>query len=93
MNCFPQSNQRPSRHLEASTLAPEPIVEDAFDADLMEQGWLDPRFNLPRHPERHLLRRPVAPPPLRRPVTLGELIEQLETIAAQLETDVKRQLK
>jgi segregation and condensation protein A len=53
----------------------------------MEQGWLDPRFNLPRHPERHLLRRPVAPPPLRRPVTLGELIEQLETIAEQLETD------
>ena len=73
--------------LEASTLPPEPMLEDAFDADLMEQGWLDPRFNLPRNPERHLLRRPVAPPPLRRPVTLGELIEQLETIAEQLETD------
>jgi segregation and condensation protein A len=73
--------------LEASTLPPDPVVEDAFDPDFMEQGWLDPRFNLPRHPERHLLRRPVAPPPLRRPVTLGELIEQLETIAEQLETD------
>jgi len=73
--------------LEASTLPPDPVVEDAFDPDFMEQGWLDPRFNLPHHPERHLLRRPVAPPPLRRPVTLGELIEQLETIAEQLETD------
>ena len=73
--------------LEASTLPPDPVVEDAFAPDFMEQGWLDPLFNLPRHPERHLLRRPVAPPPLRRQVTLGELIEQLETIAEQLETD------
>ena len=29
----------------------------------------------------------MAPPPLRRPVTLGELIEQLESIAGQLESD------
>ena len=29
----------------------------------------------------------MAPPPLRRPVTLGELIEQLESIAEQLESD------
>jgi segregation and condensation protein A len=40
---------------------------------------------LPRRPERHLLRRPVAPPPLQRPVTLGELIRQLEDIAERLE--------
>ena len=73
--------------LEASTFPPEPIVEDAFESEFMEQGWLDSSFSLPRHPERHLLRRPVAPPPLRRPVTLGELIEQLETIAEQLEED------
>ena len=51
--------------LETSMLPPPPEVEDHFD----EQGWLDPAFDLPRRPERHLQRRPVAPPPLRRPVT------------------------
>ena len=73
--------------LEASMLPPAPELEDHFDADFDEQGWLDPAFDLPRRPEKHLLRRPVAPPPLRRPVTLGELIEQLESIAEQLESD------
>jgi len=73
--------------LEAQTFPPEPELEDAFEEDYSEQGWLDPRFDLPHRPERHLLRRPVAPPPLRRPVTLGELIEQLETIAEQLESE------
>ena len=33
------------------------------------------------------MRRPVAPPPFRRPVTLGELINQLETIAESLKND------
>ena len=73
--------------LEAQTFPPEPLVEEGFEAELGDQGWLDQDFNLPRRPERHLERRPVAPPPLRRPVTLGELIEQLESIAEQLETD------
>ena len=73
--------------LEASTFPPQPDVEEMFEADFADQGWLDPSFNIPRHPERHLQRRPVAPPPLRRPVTLGELIEQLESIAEQLESD------
>ena len=73
--------------LEASILPPAPEIEEGFDAEFDEQGWLDPAFDLPRRPERHLQRRPVAPPPLRRPVTLGELIEQLESIAEQLESD------
>jgi len=73
--------------LEAQTFPPEPILEDGCDAELGDQGWLNPDFDLPRRPERHLLRRPAAPPPLRRPVTLGELIEQLESIAEQLESD------
>lgn len=73
--------------LETSVLPPAEEVEDHFEADFEEQGWLDPRFDLPHRPERHLQRRPVAPPPLRRPVTLGELIEQLESIAEQLESD------
>lgn len=37
---------------------------------------------LPRNLEQHLHRRAIAPPPERRQVTLNELIEQLETIAA-----------
>jgi segregation and condensation protein A len=77
--------------LEAQTFPPEPLLEEGFDAELAEQGWLDDSFALPKRPERHLRRRPVAPPPLRRPVTLGELIEQLESIAEQLETDELQQ--
>ena len=60
--------------LEAQTFPPEPLVEDdfSFDFDAEGQGWLlSPGVELPRRPERHLLRRPVAPPPLQRPVTLG----------------------
>ena len=77
--------------LEASILPPAAEIEEGFDAEFDEQGWLDPAFDLPRRPERHLQRRPVAPPPLRRPVTLGELIEQLESIAEQLESDELQQ--
>lgn len=77
--------------LEAETFPPEPLLEEGFELELAEQGWLDPSFVLPRRPERHLKRRPVAPPPLRRPVTLGELIEQLESIAEQLESDELQQ--
>ena len=72
--------------LEIQTFPPEP-VEVEFEPDYVDQAWLDPRFDLPRKPENHLLRRPVAPPPLKRPVTLGELIDQLESIAEQLESD------
>ncbi len=73
--------------LESEVFPPEPLLEEGFELELSEQGWLDSSFELPRKPERHLLRRPVAPPPLRRPVSLGELIEQLESIAEQLESD------
>ena len=76
--------------LEAQTFPPAPIEEDgfAFDVDADGQGWLlAPGVELPTRPERHLLRRPVAPPPLQRPVTLGELIRQLEEIAERLEQE------
>jgi segregation and condensation protein A len=75
--------------LEASTLPPEPVPEDEpWAEEAAEDGWgLDAALALPRRPERHLWRRPVAPPPLQRPVTLGELIRQLEDIAEQLERD------
>jgi segregation and condensation protein A len=76
--------------LEAATFPPEPIQEDSFGFDFDDdgQGWLmNPGLEIPRRPERHLWRRPVAPPPLQRPVTLGELIRQLEDIAERLEDD------
>jgi len=73
--------------LEASTFPPEPLFDDG------DEGSDDPDDGhaavviLPSRPERHLRRRPVAPPPLQRPVTLGELIRQLEDIAERLEND------
>ena len=73
--------------LEAEMFSVDMEVEDDSDFGLEEQGWLDESFQLPLRPERHLFRRPVAPPPFRRPVTLGELINQLETIAASLNND------
>ena len=79
--------------LEAATFPPEPLDPEniGFDFDADGQGWLmDPALALPRRPERHLWRRPVAPPPLQRPVTRGELIRQLEDIAERLEADAGR---
>jgi len=75
--------------LEAATFPPEAIVQEAFDFDDPGDGWGSEAngFSLPARPERHLQRRLVAPPPLQRPVTLGELIRQLEDIAEQLEAD------
>ena len=76
--------------LEAATFPPEPIQDESFGFDFDDdgQGWLmNPGLEIPRRPERHLWRRPVAPPPLQRPVTLGELIRQLEDIAEQIEDD------
>ncbi len=73
--------------LESETFPAESDFDEGFDEDFSEQGWLDPRLEMPQYPERHLFRRPVAPPPLRRPVSLGELIEQLESIAESIESD------
>ena len=73
--------------LEAEMFSFETEVEDDSGFDFGEQTWLDESFQLPLRPERHLFRRPVAPPPFRRPVTLGELINQLETIAESLKND------
>jgi segregation and condensation protein A len=41
-------------------------------------------IRLPLHLERHLRRRAAAPPPKRRPVTLQELIDQLQQMTTQL---------
>ena len=73
--------------LELETFPPEASLEDVFEFEPSGQGWLDSSFVIPLHPEQYLSRRPVAPPPLRRPVTLGELVEQLESIAEQIDSD------
>jgi segregation and condensation protein A len=74
--------------LESATFPPEPVAEAEFGFEEDDDGQLSlGALLLPRRPERHLQRRPVAPPPLQRPVTLGELIRQLEEIADQLERD------
>jgi len=79
--------------LEAATFPPPPPLDEGevFDFDADGQGWLmSAGFTLPSRPERHLWRRPVAPPPLQRPVTLGELIRQLEDIAERIESEELR---
>jgi segregation and condensation protein A len=76
--------------LEASTFPPQPVQEFELEFAESDAGWADGVPPLPLRPERHLRRRPVAPPPLQRPITLGELIRQLEEIASQLEQDQSR---
>lgn len=78
-----------ARILEQHILPPEPDGEDEDIFDDMgglEAGESSSMLSLPLHTEEHLKRRLVAAPPmLQRPVTLGELIQSLETMANQLE--------
>lgn len=61
-------------------------LEEPEDLDVIEAEESEAlaAARLPLHLERHLRRRRAAPPPKRRPVTLNELIEQLQQMAAQL---------
>ncbi len=54
-------------------------ADDFFDEDLDFSA-----DELPRNLEQHIHRRAVAPPPAKRQVTLSELIDQLEAIAAAM---------
>ena len=76
--------------LEAATFPPEPLLEDDFGPESGDWSAEPDAIVLPARPERHLIRRPVAPPLLQRPVTLGELIRQLEDIAERLEQEEGR---
>jgi segregation and condensation protein A len=70
-----------------------PLEPDGEELILGPEDDLETGAGLPTtllRPERQLLRRPVAPPPLQRPVSLGELIRQLEDIAERLEQDGPR---
>jgi segregation and condensation protein A len=71
--------------LEAATFPVDPLPEQDGFSEVAEEPYPSGVIQLPRRPELHLQRRPVAPPPLQRPVTLGELIAQLEDIAERLE--------
>lgn len=76
--------------LETSSFPLEAQGDDPLDGpeEALAPGGAVP--SMPLRPERQLLRRPVAPPPLQRPVSLGELIRQLEDIAARLEQEGPR---
>jgi segregation and condensation protein A len=73
--------------LKADSLTPPPVA--ALADDYMDDGFDDalPDNVLPMNLDRSLRRRAVAQPPVRRRVTLEELISQLEVIAAALEDD------
>jgi segregation and condensation protein A len=70
--------------LKADTLMDLEEPEDPEFKDVEEESDAPAGARLPLHLERHLRRRRAAPPPKRRPVTLNELIEQLQQMAAQL---------
>ena len=61
-----------------------PDFEDDYDID--DQNWIDQEFNMPKYPEKYLRRRSIAQPILKRTTTLGELVNQLESIAEIIET-------
>lgn len=64
--------------LDLEQAEPTPDLEETLEEDLGLPG-------LPIQLERHLQRRPVAPPPQRRPVSLAELIDHLKTMAVEME--------
>jgi len=71
--------------LKADTLERLEEIEEPEIEDFVEEDSDASRVTrLPQHLERHLYRRIAAPPPKRRPVTLSELIDQLQQMAAQL---------
>ncbi|HEY9610330.1 segregation/condensation protein A [Allocoleopsis sp.] len=70
--------------LKADTLMRLGEPEEPELTELQEDLDASNESRLPLHLERHLRRRRAAPPPKRRPVTLSELIEQLQQMATQL---------
>ncbi|MEM9541513.1 MAG: ScpA family protein [Cyanobacteria bacterium P01_E01_bin.42] len=71
--------------LKANTL--EQLAEEEEEEEEFFGEELDPRERaLPLRLEKHIRRRPAAPPLRRRRVTLKELIEQIQEMAAVLET-------
>ncbi|MCL1467996.1 segregation/condensation protein A [Argonema galeatum] len=74
--------------LKANTLEKLEFPEDDLDSQA-DEAWSDDDdwtgTGLPKNLERQLRRRPAAQPPSNRRVTLQELIEQLQLVAAAIE--------
>ncbi|MGB7441193.1 MAG: segregation/condensation protein A [Coleofasciculaceae cyanobacterium] len=70
--------------LKANTLDSLEEAEEEF-TDLEEEPDALKEYRMPLHLERHLRRRRAAPPAKIRPVTLSELIEQLQQMATELD--------
>lgn len=73
--------------LKADTLVRHELEQAQAETDGDDFFDDDPAFEpveLPRNLEHHIHRRAVAPPPAKRQVTLSELIDQLEAIAAAM---------
>jgi len=77
-------------NLKAQVLESDVFKEDVpyFEEDYYEdnQEWINKGFDLPKNPEKYLRRRSVPQPILKRTSTLGELVNQLESIAEIIET-------
>lgn len=77
--------------LKADTLVRASELADDDPPEENAELWLDgddsQQLSLPIQLETQLRRRAVAPPPRKRPVSLQEMIHQLESIAEQLESD------
>ena len=76
-------------NLKAQVLEADVFKNDEADfedfPDEANQEWIDQEFDMPRYPEKFLRRRSVAQPILKRSSTLGELVNQLESIAEIIE--------
>lgn len=71
-----------------SIVLSEPPVNDSADEVPLEEPENSGGRHLPQHLERQLRRRGVAQLPQKRPVTLPELIEQLQLMKAAMEETV-----
>lgn len=67
----------------ANTLVAQSVASPTSEDGQLEVAVVEPRVRLPL--EQQLCRRPAALPPQKRPVTLPELITQLQLMAAQLQ--------
>ena len=74
----------------ADTLARMDSEDPEIEPDPFAEGFPPNVIPLPLNLERRLRRRAVAQPPLHRSVSLGELIEQLEMMAAVLDAPPRR---
>jgi segregation and condensation protein A len=83
--------------LKADSLTQAEQVELAEDGLDLGEDWAGAEFDhqspLPANLEHQLRRRAVARPPQRRRVTLKELIEQLQVIAAALEEPTRPKMR